>query len=106
MVNDRAAEFACKLEDLPPGEMRLMTVRQRKILMMRVDDDVYAFQNACPHKAAPLDEGCLHTGRREIICPWHRYRFDLKTGASITNPAMVAKHYPVEIRDGAVYVAV
>ena len=106
MVNARPAEFACNLEELPAGEMRLMSVRRRKVLMMRVDDDVYAFQNACPHKAAPLDEGHLHTGRREIICPWHRYRFELGTGTSVTNPAMACRTYPVEIRDGAIYVTV
>lgn len=106
MVNERPPEFACKLDDLAPGEKRLMTIRQRKVLVMRVGDDVYAFQNACPHKAAPLDEGLLHVGRREIICPWHRYRFDLASGASITNPAMVCTHYPVDVRDGSVYVTV
>ena|ERR1700761_2388891 len=106
MVTAREPEFVCKLDELPPGEMRLMSVRRRKVLMMRVDDDVYAFQNACPHKAAPFDEGCLHVKRREIICPWHRYRFDLNTGASITNPQMVALHFPVEVRDGSIYVTV
>jgi len=86
--------------------MQLRTVRQRKILLLRVDDDVYAFQNACPHKGGPLDEGCLHVGRREIICPWHRFRFSLATGASVTNPNLVAPTFPVEIRDGAIYVSV
>jgi nitrite reductase/ring-hydroxylating ferredoxin subunit len=106
VVNARPAEFACNLEELPAGEKRMVTVRQRKVLLMRVEDDVYAFMNACPHKAAPLDEGHLHTGRREIICPWHRYRFELGSGASVTNPAMVCRTYPVEIRDGAIYVTV
>jgi nitrite reductase/ring-hydroxylating ferredoxin subunit len=106
VVNERAAEFACTLDELPAGEMRLMEVRRRKVLLMRVDDDVYAFQNACPHKAAPLHEGWFHTGRREIICPWHRYRFELGSGASVTNPKMVCRTFPVEIRDGGIYVTV
>ena len=106
MVAARAPQLACRLEELNPGEMRLLTLRGRKILLMRVDGDVYAFQNACPHKAAPLNEGCLHVGRREIICPWHRYRFDLTTGASVTNPQMIAKRFPVEIRNGEIFVVV
>jgi nitrite reductase/ring-hydroxylating ferredoxin subunit len=104
MVDARAPELACRLDDLPAGTMRLLTVRRRKVLLLRVDADVYAFQNACPHKGGPLDEGHLHPGRREIICPWHRFRFALATGASITNPALIAPTYPVEIRDGAIYV--
>jgi len=99
-------EPACLLDELPAGAMRLVTVRQRKIVLMRVDDDVYAFQNACPHKAGPLNEGTLHTGRCEIICPWHRFRFDLKSGASVTNPALVAKTFPVSVRDGQIFVTV
>lgn len=99
-------EPACRLDELPADEMRLVTVRQRKIVLMRVDDDVYAFQNACPHKSGPLNEGTLHTGRSEIICPWHRFRFDLKSGASVTNPALVARTYPVSVRDGQIFVTV
>ncbi|HEV8021440.1 MAG TPA: Rieske 2Fe-2S domain-containing protein [Candidatus Lustribacter sp.] len=106
MVNERAAELVCRLDELPAGEMQLHTVRQRKVLLLRVDGDVFAFQNACPHKGAPLDEGCLHAGRRELICPWHRFRFHLESGASVTNPEMVATTFPVEIRDGAIYVTV
>ena len=107
MVSEpRPAEPAGRLEDLPPGEMQLVTVRQRKIVLMRVGDSVYALQSACPHKGAPLEEGFLHSGRCEVICPWHRFRFELGTGASVTNPSLVAKTFPVEIRDGTIYVTV
>jgi nitrite reductase/ring-hydroxylating ferredoxin subunit len=105
-TTDTAPEAVCRLEDLPKGTLRLETVRRRKIALMRVDDDVYAFSSACPHKGAPLEEGCLHEGRREIICPWHRFRFDLTTGKSVTNPDLVALTFPVTIEDGMIYVSV
>lgn len=105
-MNERAAEFVCSRDDIEPGEKRLMTVRQRKVLLMRVGDDFYAVQNACPHKAGPLDEGTLHAIRREIICPWHRYRFELDSGASVTNRELVCRTFPVEVRGDAIYVVV
>jgi nitrite reductase/ring-hydroxylating ferredoxin subunit len=99
-----ALEAVCRLDELPAGTLRLETVRRRKIALMRVDDDVYAFNSACPHKGAPLEEGCLHAGRRELICPWHRFRFDVTTGASVTNPELKATTFPVTIADGTIYI--
>ena len=34
----------------------------------------------CPHSLGPLDESEIEDG--EIECPWHGYRFDVKTGRS------------------------
>ena len=44
--------------------------------------------------------------RGEIICPWHRFRFELGTGKSATNPAMVAPLLPTEVRGDKVWVDV
>ena len=52
----------------------------------------------------PLAQGPIHLGRGEIICPWHRFRFDLTTGQSATNAAMVAPLLPTEVRGDKVWV--
>ena len=61
------------------------------------------FAAACPHKAGPLWEGQVSVKRCEIVCPWHRFRFDLRSGKSVTYDKLVARTYPVAIRNGQVF---
>ncbi len=65
---------------------------------------MFAFAAACPHKAGPLWEGQVSVKRCEVACPWHRFRFDLRSGKSVTYDRLVARTYPVAIRDGQIYV--
>ena len=58
------------LDDTLPGQCRDVAVEGRS----------YRFVAVCPHlggplDAAPIDDGC-------ITCPWHGYRFDVRTGRS------------------------
>jgi nitrite reductase/ring-hydroxylating ferredoxin subunit len=39
----------------------------------------YVYRATCPHMGGPLAEGTLDGD--ELVCPWHRYRFDATTGA-------------------------
>ncbi len=43
-----------------------------------------AYSGVCPHLAGPLLEGVITDGR--VVCPWHRYRFDLDSGRCETVP--------------------
>jgi nitrite reductase (NADH) small subunit len=97
---------ACGFDELADGSVRLVTVARRKVALCRVGDDVFAVKDACPHFGGPLSGGKLHTKRRELICPWHRFRFDLADGCSVTNRALAAKTYLVTVDDGRVYVTV
>jgi 3-phenylpropionate/trans-cinnamate dioxygenase ferredoxin subunit len=65
-----------------------------------------AVLNDCPHFGGPLAQGAVSVARGEIICPWHRFRFDLSTGQSVTNPAMVAPLLATEVRGDRVWVDV
>lgn len=106
MTNDTTAERVkvCRFEDIPDGTALLVKAKQRKIALARIGSDVFAFQDSCPHKGGALSEGRVHAGRCEMICPLHFFRFDVRTGASVTNPELVAPTYPVTITDGDVYV--
>ena len=97
---------ACGLDELADGTVRLVTLARRKVALCRVGDDVFAVQDACPHFGGPLSGGRVSGKRRELICPWHRFRFALADGCSVTNPALAAKTYPVSVENGRVYVTV
>ena len=96
----------CRLSDLAEATPLLVTARGRKIALCRIGDEVFAMRDACPHKGGPLSFGRVSEKRLELICPWHFFRFDLKTGKSITNPDLVNETYPVVVEGDEVFVEI
>lgn len=52
--------------------------------LYRVDGRWRAFQSFCPHLLGPLFQGTRSA--ETIVCPWHQWRFDLRTGACLYRP--------------------
>ncbi len=65
-------------------------------------DGVYAVDNRCPHMGFPLDRGTVKEGI--LTCHWHHARFDLASGGTFDQFAGDVRAFPVEIRDGDVWV--
>jgi RNA polymerase sigma factor (sigma-70 family) len=71
------------------------------VVVFYYEDDVFALDNRCPHMGFPLHRGTIHDGI--LTCWWHHYRFDLSSGCTFDLPADDAPTYPVEIREGEVW---
>jgi nitrite reductase (NADH) small subunit len=95
--------YACRVDDVPLGEGRAVTLCGRRIALFRTPSGWYALDAACPHRGGPLADGIVSD--RAVICPLHERRFDLATGAALaSNDDDVAAH-AVEVRGDRVYVA-
>jgi nitrite reductase/ring-hydroxylating ferredoxin subunit len=66
------------------------------------DGTVHAVDNRCPHMGFPLHRGSVRDGI--LTCHWHHARFDLKSGGTFDQFADEARVFPVEVRDGEVWV--
>jgi nitrite reductase/ring-hydroxylating ferredoxin subunit len=55
----------------------------RKFRLVEVDGELITHSTVCPHMLGPLEDGALLDGAI-VECPWHGYRFDLRTGACIS----------------------
>jgi nitrite reductase (NADH) small subunit len=100
---------AALVEELPVGEARMIRLTDRHgedrlIALYNVAGTVYATDNSCPHSGGPLGKGLL---RGEIIiCPWHMWSFNVRTGVCDVNPEERIDTYPVAIKDGRILVKV
>jgi len=90
------------LETLPPGESRCVTAGTQQVGVFREADTVFAINNVCPHRGAPLHEGFVRDGC--VTCPWHQWQFQLSDGVCRNIPNVQLAHYPVEVRDGAIWI--
>jgi nitrite reductase/ring-hydroxylating ferredoxin subunit/ferredoxin-thioredoxin reductase catalytic subunit len=93
----------CRLEDLPDGTARHVKIGKSDIAVVRVAGEVFALSNVCRHAFAPLSEGFVDG--HELVCPWHGWRYDVRTGTT-DHPNADVRTYPAVVRDGEVLVAV
>jgi len=75
----------------------------RAYAVFLVDGDPVVTEEACPHNGGPLSEGLIRDGA--VVCPWHWYAFDLRTGACRTTGGYALRRFPVVERDGEPFVA-
>ena len=93
-----------RLEDVPPGTVKTFFVGDQHLALANVDGEIYAIQDVCTHDGGPLGEG--EVDGYEVECPRHGARFDLRTGAVRSFPAVVGiTTYPVKVEDSEIKVA-
>ena len=93
------------LDDIAEGGVKIVQAGSLFLGIYRIDGQVYALEDRCSHDDGPLCEG--EREGFEVVCPRHGARFDLRTGAVLSLPATEdVEAFPVEVRDGEVYVEV
>ncbi len=116
-----AFEKACRLSDLQEGVPLPVTLGRRRIAVMRWRGDVYAVRDSCAHqnvsfaggRVEPHIEGTGKPGELVasadepvLACPWHSFKYDLRTGKCVADPRFRVRTYPVSVEDAIVYVDV
>jgi nitrite reductase (NADH) small subunit len=71
----------------------------RTICIANVNGEISAMDNVCLHRGGPLGQGMILKGK--VVCPWHGWEWDPKTGEAGPPGAKIAV-YPVKIEDGDV----
>ena len=97
----------CPLEELPPGEMKLVPAGSITVGVYNLDGELYAIEDRCSHDDGPLCEGDFDPGTGVVVCPRHGANFDVRTGRALTLPAYLpVETYPVRLEDGVIKVEV
>jgi len=73
------------VDDLPPtGVCEVETEPHGTLAVGMADGVPFATGNVCRHQAAKLGRGVVEDGC--LQCPWHRARFDVRTGDMVRGP--------------------
>jgi nitrite reductase (NADH) small subunit len=90
--------------ELPANnEVRELACGDKLICVANVNGEIYAMENICLHRGGPLGAGVIEKGK--VICPWHGWAWDPKTGQAEAPGAKVAV-YPVKIAGGDVLIEI
>ena len=94
------------LADLKQLEPVLVTVADKQVAVVRVEDEVFAFAATCTHRAAPMANGAV-TWKRTILCPWHLGSLQPPHRRSQGGPpCQPLPCYSVTVTDGTAYLDV
>lgn len=85
------------MDQIPDGGAIAVDVGEKRIALFRQGGEVFALEETCPHRGGPLHDGAVDRG--VVMCPWHQWQFDLRTGCSPVNPLSRVRVYPVR-REG------
>ena len=96
-------EVVMHKDSLGVGEMTEVIGAGTAIVIARTETGYYALSNICKkHSLCPLSEGEL-VGET-IVCPYHGWVYDVKSGDCETNPEESAETFNVLIEQDAVCV--
>ena len=98
----------CKSDELVPEAIlckRLPGIGEVAVVRLGATDEIVAFRPRCPHALGPLAEGKLRG--TVLVCPWHFFRFDLRTGKVAGAESILRLTcYPVKVESGEILVDV
>ena len=113
------------LSDLEDRGRLVVQVGDIEVGVFRLGEDVVAWENVCAPQGGPvcqgrvinlvvepLDEDRTSHGRSydpekvNIVCPWHGYEYDLRTGRHPGNPEVALRPVSVQVQDGEIFLIV
>ena len=89
--------------DLKPGENKVVNVNGSEVALFNVEGEFFAINNTCLHRGGPLGEGFLEGD--VVTCPWHGWRYHVKTGSNAMIPSQKVESYKVKVEGNDVLVA-
>ena len=96
----------CKTDDVQGSAIfckRVGGIGEVAVARLSDGSGYVAFEPRCPHARGPLGEA-----RRKgdvIVCPWHFFRFDLKTGKPPGMDSILQlRRYPVTVKDDEIFI--
>lgn len=117
--------YVAAVGEIADGERRIVENGTLEIGVFRLGDQYFAWESRCPHQGGPVCQGRIMNrvdeviddrGRSHgfrfveedvhIICPWHGFEFNLRTGRHPGDPQTQLRGFDVSVRDGGIYVCV
>lgn len=89
---------------LGENKANTLTISGRKLCVAVINGKILATSDRCSHNGESLGKGKINFVG-EVICPWHGYRFDLKTGRC-RSEAPDLETFPVRVEESGIYISV
>jgi len=92
------------LSEVPPDSVIEVSVGDNRYAICNLSGEIRALDGICPHQGGYLGQGNVADGR--VICPWHAWEFDCRTGESHLDPDQRVPTYPVKVEGNEIFLQV
>ena len=93
----------CGVGDAPgPGKVMELEVEGVGVCLANVGGELSALDNWCPHRRGPLGQGWMEG--EAVVCPWHSWAFDVKTGQAVYPENERVAVFPLKVEDESVLI--
>jgi 3-phenylpropionate/trans-cinnamate dioxygenase ferredoxin subunit len=95
----------CDVKSMKNGDLLDFDIYDKKILISKSKDKVYATDRICTHAYADLSTGFINEDEKTVTCPLHMSAFKLEDGTPQNLPAEEPlKTYKTKIQDNYIYI--
>jgi len=88
----------------PPGQAKEFACGDKVICVANVNGTISAMDNICLHRGGPLGQGTIEGDK--VVCPWHGWEWDPKTGQATQNRNARIAVYPIKVENRDVMIEV
>jgi len=93
-----------KISTLPPDSVMEVLIEDRPYAVCNVAGEIRALDGVCLHHGGPLGQGQIHDGR--VVCPYHLWEFDCRTGEYDFDPARRVATFDVKLEGDDIFLQV
>ena len=83
------------LAALPPGSVMEVTLGEDSYAVCNANGELHALAGICPHAGGPIGQGNLHDNL--VVCPWHEWAYDCRTGENDYDAAIKLPRFVVKV---------
>ena len=94
----------CAVSEIPRDSVTEAVVGEYSYAICNIAGEIHALEGICPHAGGPLGQGTML--ENTIMCPWHGYEFDPRTGENVDNPFLRVEKVAVKVEGGDVFIEV
>ena len=85
------------------NDMCIVEANGKKITIAKYNHSLYAFAHKCPHASGIMADGFINA-LGNVVCPLHRYAFNIQNGRNTSGEGYYLKTYQVEEREDGVFI--
>ena len=89
---------------LPPDSVIEVMVDDSPYAVCNLAGEIRALSGICIHRGGPLGQGQIHDGH--IVCPYHLWEFDCRTGEYDYDPSKRVPTFAVRVEGDDIFLQV
>ena len=87
------------------NNMAVIEADGKKVTIARFKEELFVFAYKCPHASGVLADGFIDA-LGNVVCPMHRYKFNMQNGRNTSGEGYYMKTYHIEKRTEGIFVGI